>query len=123
MYPRPIELAQFNLLDSHDTARFITIARGDEAACASRCSAVHLPRRALHLLRRRDRADRRATRCAARKTFPWAHPETWNGDLLSYYKELVALRHAQPALRSGAYRSLAANKSSYAFARTPRRRR
>src|SRR5947209_1385644 len=31
-YPWPATIAQLNLIDSHDTARFLTIARGDESA-------------------------------------------------------------------------------------------
>ena len=108
MYPQPIELAQFNLLDSHDTARFITIAGDDESSL--RLGALLLftfP--GAPCIYYGDEIGLTGGRpdAQARKPFPWAHPETWNGDLLSYYKELVALRHAQPALRSGAYRSLA----------------
>jgi neopullulanase len=35
-YPSEIAYAQLNLLSSHDTARFLTIARGDTSALNSR---------------------------------------------------------------------------------------
>lgn len=118
LYPWPIELAQYNLLDSHDTARFLTIARGDEASV----------RLALLLLFTFPGApsvyygdeigltgglpDR-----WARKSFPWDRPDSWNRGLLHYYKEMIRMRKAHPALRTGAYRRLYAGEGVYAFAR------
>ena len=51
-----------------------------------------------------------------RRAFP--EEKDWNLDLLETHKLLIALRHAQPALRTGAYQTLAAEGDCYVFART-----
>ena len=63
LYPWPVTLVQLNLLDSHDTARFLTIGgrrRGQPAP--GHAAAVYAAGGAEHLLRRRDRPQRRAPR-------------------------------------------------------------
>ncbi|MCA1599912.1 MAG: glycoside hydrolase family 13 protein [Chloroflexi bacterium] len=118
LYPWPVELAQYNLLDSHDTARFITIARGDEASV----------RLALLLLFTFPGApsvyygDEIGLTGGlpdqwARKSFPWDQPDSWNHGLLHYYKEMIRLRKAHPALRTGLYHRLYAGEGVYAFVR------
>ncbi|MEO1447715.1 MAG: DUF3459 domain-containing protein, partial [Cyanobacteria bacterium J06635_11] len=49
----------------------------------------------------------------------WAFPaeEKWNTDMLQLHKELIALRHAHPALRTGKYQTLAAEGHCYVFSR------
>lgn len=45
------QLSQLNQLDSHDTARFLTLVNGDEKKNANRVGLTHdLCRRAMHLL-------------------------------------------------------------------------
>ena len=39
-------------------------------------------------------------------------------EALAYHKQLIAMRHAHPALRTGAYHRLYADDDTYAFART-----
>jgi alpha-glucosidase len=48
----------------------------------------------------------------------WDKQETWDHDLLAFHKQAIALRKAHPALRTGAYRRLAADHDTYAFARS-----
>ena len=48
---------------------------------------------------------------------PWDRPETWDTQALAYHKQLIAMRNAHPALRTGAYRRLHADADTYAFAR------
>jgi glycosidase len=54
-----------------------------------------------------------------RAGFPWAGESEWNLDILDATRSLIRLRHDQPALRHGAYRSLVAERASlvYAFER------
>ena len=120
LYPWEIQLAQLNLLDSHDTARLITIAGGDQRQRApGDAAADDLPRRAVDLLRRRDRPARHELR-------PRHPPDDRRGigprpgicRRWPYHKQLIAMRHAHPALRTGAYHRLYADDDSYAFART-----
>ena len=51
-----------------------------------------------------------------RRAMPWDESQ-WNVDLLTYYKRLIALRKAHPALRRGEFVSLQAEGSVYAFLR------
>ena len=116
LYPWEIQLTQLNLLASHDTARLISIAGGDRASCELATlllltfpgtpsiyygDEVGLPGRL-------DPDSRRG--------FPLeAH---WEADVLDYHRKLIALRHAHPALRTGAYQVLYAQAAVYVFART-----
>ncbi len=119
LYPWPVQQTQLNLLDSHDTARLLTIAGGDAASvrlaallmftfpgapCVYYGDEIGLPG-ALP-----DHWTRR--------TFPWDHPERWDRDLHAAYKAMIALRRAEPALRRGAYHRLHADRDTYAFARS-----
>lgn len=51
-YPLQASEVAFNLLDSHDTARLLTLAGGDEKVQTGSTVPVHLHGYALHLLRR-----------------------------------------------------------------------
>jgi len=119
LYPWQIQLAQLNLLDSHDTARFITIVGDDEASVRLgtllMCTFPGAPS-----IYYGDEIGLTGGRpdAMARFTFPWDRPETWNTGLLAFHKEVIALRHAQPALRVGDFRRLLATPDVYAFART-----
>jgi len=118
LYPWPVELAQLNLLDSHDTARLLSVAGGDEASL--RLGVLLLltfPGAPCIYYGDEIGLDGGPGDALARRTFPWDRPTSWNHGLRAYYKEAIALRHAQPALRTGAYRRLLATGDTYAFAR------
>jgi cyclomaltodextrinase len=126
LYPWEINLAQLNLLDSHDAARVVTLAGGDAAS-------VHL---ATLLLMTYPGApsifygdeiglEGGLPDPDTRRTFPWDRPHLWKRDVLAYHKELIALRKAHPALRRGTYHRLdvedpaggGADADVYAFGR------
>jgi len=118
LYPWPVELAQLNLLDSHDTARLLSVAGGDEASL--RLGVLLLltfPGAPCIYYGDEIGLDGGPSDALARRTFPWDRPASWNHGLRAYYKEAIALRHAQPALRTGSYRRLLATGDTYAFAR------
>ncbi len=118
LYPWEIQLTQLNLLDSHDTARFITIADDDEASVRLGTLLLFTFPGAPSIYYGDEIGltgglpDR-----WARKTFPWDRPETWNTRMLELHKELIALRRANPALRVGEYQRLYADNDVYTFAR------
>lgn len=118
IYPWPVELALLNLLDSHDTARMLSVAGGDRAslmlALLLLCTYPGAPS-----IYYGDEIGMQGgpSDVQARGTFPWEHPERWDAGLRQYTRELIALRHAHPALRVGAYRRLTADDDTYAFAR------
>ncbi|MGH2561539.1 MAG: glycoside hydrolase family 13 protein [Thermomicrobiales bacterium] len=118
LYDWQINLAQLNLLDSHDTSRFITIAGGDTASVKLATLLLFTFPGAPSIYY----GDEIGLTGAlpdhwARKPFPWDHPDRWDMDLLTFHKEVIALRQAHPVLRTGDYVRLYAVRHVYAFAR------
>ncbi|HEY6040895.1 MAG TPA: glycoside hydrolase family 13 protein [Anaerolineae bacterium] len=115
-YPREIGFAQMNLLDSHDTARFLSIAHGDASALKLAWLAMFTYPGAptiyygdeIGMEGRRDPDSRR--------TFVWDATK-WNRDLVDEAKRLVALRKKYVALRRGTFISLYAAGQVCAYAR------
>ena len=50
-----------------------------------------------------------------RRVFP--EPKDWDVEILKDYKQLIALRHQHPALRTGKYKTVYASEHLFAFAR------
>ena len=118
LYPWEIQLAQLNLLDSHDTSRLVSIAGGDKGTL--RLGALLMftfPGAPCVYYGDEIGLDGALPDHFARKTFPWDHPERWDAELLAFFKEMIALRRAYPALSVGTYRRLYAEGGVYAFAR------
>lgn len=119
LYPWEIQLTQFNLLDSHDTSRFISIASEDRASVQIGTLLLFTFPGAPSLYY----GDEIGLTGAlppdkwARKSFPWDHPQRWDLEMLALHKMLIALRRSNPALRIGTYTHLHADSDSYAFAR------
>jgi glycosidase len=116
MYPWEIQLTQFNLLASHDTARLLSIAQRDRASvklatmllltfpgapCIYYGDEVGLP----------GELDP-----DSRRTFP--PQEEWDEALLQWHRDLIRLRHSYPVLRTGEYKILYAEGLVYVFVRT-----
>ncbi|MDQ4099443.1 MAG: glycoside hydrolase family 13 protein [Chloroflexota bacterium] len=118
LYDWNVQLAQLNLLDSHDTARALTLL-GDDRRSLELATLLLFTFPGAPSIYYGDEIglDGGLPDQWARKTFPWKQPERWDRDLHGHYKRLIGLRTASPALRSGTYRSLAATAGSYAFAR------
>ena len=115
-YRRNMLYAQLNLLDSHDASRFLSLCGEDKArlelAVLFQMTFPGMPsvfygdEQGLTGLREED----------------YRQPMTWgeDGELYRFYKEAIALRREEPALRGGGYRTLAAERGSglYVFARS-----
>ena len=116
LYDWEIHQAQLNLLDSHDTARIGSVVSEDipshELAVLLMMTFPGAPcvyyGNEVGLNGRRDPDCRRA--------FPPS--EGWNHQLLDTYKQAIALRNQNRALRTGEYRVLFAEGMVYAFARS-----
>ncbi|MBN1854832.1 MAG: glycoside hydrolase family 13 protein, partial [Pirellulales bacterium] len=115
---------QFNLLNSHDTPRLLSIARGDQASVrlATLFQMTFPGTPSIYYgdeigLRGTKRYDRRHRDQDARWPFPWDHPENWDREMLKFFKQAIALRHAHPVLRDGAFAQLYAANQQYAFVR------
>jgi glycosidase len=118
-------LGQYNLLDSHDTARLRTIFAEDEAgvrlATLLLCTFPGPPS-----IYYGDEIGLRGGRePESRGTFPWDQPDAWNRQALAYHQQFIRLRRDLPALRTGSYRRVwpspgdtsEAARAIYAFAR------
>jgi cyclomaltodextrinase len=118
LYDWNVQLAQLNLLGSHDTARALTLL-GDNRRSLELASLLLFTFPGAPSVYYGDEIglDGGLPDQWARKTFPWEQPERWDSDLLGHYKRLIVLRSSSAALRTGTYRTLAATAASYAFER------
>lgn len=116
LYHSEVTQVQLNLLDSHDTARFLSVAGKDESAlklatlfqfCYPGAPCIYYGDE-IGMLGERDPDCRRA--------FNWDE-STWNNELLAYFKQVIGLRKTHPALRRGDYESLVATDGFYVFGR------
>jgi neopullulanase len=122
-YPWEIIQAQLNLLDSHDTPRFLTLARRDESAY--RLGLLFLMTfPGAPCIYYGDEIGLEGGRDPdCRRSFPWPDayhadgPVTWKQDLLGYVKQVIALRKAHRALCCGSYECLEAAGDVVIFAR------
>ena len=114
---RPEAIAvQLNLLGSHDTPRFVTVAGGDHASLRlATLAQMTLPGAPciyygdeIGLEGRHDPDCRRA--------FPWDEA-AWAGELLAFFRATVLARTTLPVLRHGEYRTLATEGAVVAYGR------
>jgi neopullulanase len=115
-YAWPITLAQLNLLDSHDTARFLYQAGGDVSALKLALLFLIAAPGAPCIYYGTEIGMTGGPDPDCRRAFPW-DPGAWDQDLLTWTRKAVALRHAHPALRSGSFTCLYAADGLYALGR------
>lgn len=119
LYPFEVSLRMYNLLDSHDTERFLTLCGGDEAIyrlavalqmCFPGCPAIYYGDE-IGMEGGNDPDCRRA--------MDWGRAEN-APPLLLWFKQLTALRKKSPALLEGGfYVSLCDNAANvFGFCRT-----
>jgi neopullulanase len=106
-----------NLLDSHDMARFRTLASDDLSALRLATTFQMTYPGAPSVYYGDEIGMRGGHDPANRGAFPWHQPETWNTALLHEFQRLIALRKARPALRRGSFRILHAEGDVFAHAR------
>ena len=114
-YPAEINLSMYNLLGSHDTARFLTEAKGEawrlRLAMAFQMLFPGAP--AIYYGDELGMTGENDPGC--RGGMAWDSPDE---ALHAWQKELIDLRKKHPCLRTGAYRVLAAKDHLFAFQRT-----
>jgi glycosidase len=116
LYPWEIQLTQLNLLDSHDTARLLTIAQGDKPTVELATLLLFTFPGAPSIYYGDEVGLAGALDPDSRRSFP--NDSLWDREVLDYHRQLIALRHAYPALRIGDYKILYAEQTLYSFART-----
>ena len=114
-YPEEINLSMYNLLGSHDTARFLTESGGEiwrlRLAMAFQMLFPGAP--AIYYGDELGMSGENDPGC--RGGMAWDAP---NEELHLWQKELIALRKKHPCLRTGSYRVLLAQDHLFAFRRT-----
>lgn len=104
-YPRPTQLAMMNSLSTHDTARFLWRAGGDEwkmkLAIILQMTYVGAPS-----IYYGDEVGRTGNNDPDnRRTFNW-DMSTWNQTLLKLYQKLIQTRKTVSAFTDGSYKTL-----------------
>jgi glycosidase len=114
-YEPAVSQLQLNLLDSHDTPRFLSLAGGDRSALRlAMLLQMTLPGSPCIYygdevgLEGREDPD-------CRRSYPW-DPARQDGELRAFLSGLIALRRSQPAMRRGLFRLLGAEGSAVAYA-------
>ena len=123
LYPPDITQAQLNLLDSHDTPRFLTLAGRDESAFRLGLLFMMTFPGAPCIYYGDEIGLEGGRDPDCRRGFPWpdethaGETVVWNQDLLDYVKRTIALRKAYRPLCCGSYRRLDASDDVVVFAR------
>lgn len=108
--------AQMNLLDSHDTARLLTMAQGDAASVRLATLFQMTYPGAPSIFYGDEIGLPGALDPDSRRGMPW-DTAAWDLDLLDYFKRAIKLRHDHPVLRHGTLTTLYAQGHVYAMAR------
>ncbi|MBD2505663.1 glycoside hydrolase family 13 protein [Anabaena azotica] len=115
-YPWEIQLTQLNLLASHDTARLLSIAGGDKPSIELATLLLLTFPGAPSIYYGDEVGLPGAIDPDSRRGFPLE--ANWDREIYHAHRQLIALRHAYPALRTGDYQVLWAQGALYVFART-----
>jgi cyclomaltodextrinase / maltogenic alpha-amylase / neopullulanase len=117
-YDPAINEVQLNLLGSHDTPRVLTMCGGDQAAVRL-ATLVQMTVAGAPCIYYGDEIGMEGEHDpGCRGAFPWNDPGRWDRDHLAYISAVIGLRHANPVLRRGAFRILAAEGSTIAYLRS-----
>ena len=107
-HPESVNRAMFNLLSSHDTARFLTVAGGrkERVKLAFFFQMTYVGAPVIYYGDEIGMEGEKDPGC--RGAFPWDE-SAWDKDLLAWVQRLTSLRRALPALRSGEYATVIAD--------------
>ncbi len=116
LYPWDIQLTQLNLLSSHDVARVLSVVSDDQSSFELAVLLQMTFPGAPSIYYGDEVGLSGGPDPDCRRTFP--PKDQWNHILLALHRDLIALRHAHPALRTGDYTVLETQGKVYVFART-----
>ncbi|HEX5590248.1 MAG TPA: glycoside hydrolase family 13 protein [Candidatus Limnocylindrales bacterium] len=119
LYDPAVVAVQLNLLDTHDTPRFLAMCSGDQDSLRlATLLQMTLPGApSIYYGDEIGMTGEQDPGCRA--AFPWDRRDAWDEGLLAFNRGAIAARHANPVLRRGAYRTVAAWGAAMAFVRTP----
>jgi cyclomaltodextrinase / maltogenic alpha-amylase / neopullulanase len=116
LYDPLVNQAQFNLLDSHDTPRFLTTVHNDKNILKLAWLFLFTLPGAPCIYYGDEIGMDGGADPLSRKSFSWDE-NCWDHDLRQYLQKLITLRKDNPLLRRGTVRRLYADGNLYAFAR------
>jgi cyclomaltodextrinase len=117
LYDWQIDLAQLNMLDSHDTPRAIWHMGGDMSALKL-CTLLQMTMPgAPNIYYGSEIGMTGGPDPGCRGAFPWDAESQWDTGLLDYFHRAIRLRHEHPVLRTGTFKSLYGQDGVYAFLR------
>jgi neopullulanase len=117
LYKKDITYSQLNLLDSHDTPRFLSCVGNDKTTLKLAWLFLFTYPGAPCIYYGDEIGMNGEHDPDCRKAFIWDE-DTWDKDLLDFAKQAIALRKKNPALRRGEYHRLWSEHGVYAFSRT-----
>jgi glycosidase len=116
LYKPEFTQVQLNLLDSHDTPRFLTCVKNDKAALKLAWQFIFAFPGAPCIYYGDEIGVDGSQDPDCRKSFPWDESK-WDHDLRDHLKTLISLRKAHPVLRTGEYKKLYAEHGVIVFQR------
>jgi alpha-glucosidase len=117
MMPWRALVAGMNSLDSHDTARFLTVVGGDRQRYLAGLTLLFTLPGAPTVFAGAETGIGGADGELSRIPIPWDHPELWDPEILTMHQQLPGLRHRSLALRRGGLRWLAVQDHALTFER------
>jgi neopullulanase len=118
LYDWEINHAQLNLLDSHDMPRALWLVGEDKSALKLSVLFQMTMPGAPCIYYGSEIGMSAAGDPHCREAFPWNRPESWDQELLTFYKQATTLRHQHPVLRTGSFKGLYAQDDVYVFHRS-----
>jgi alpha-glucosidase len=112
-------LHSWTILDSHDTARFRTIAGSRERQLVGVGLQMTTPGVPM-VFAGAELGLEGEWGEDARRTIPWSERERWDTELLAGYRRLISLRRSSPALARGGIRYLQVGPDAIAYVREAR---
>ncbi|MFN2291369.1 MAG: glycoside hydrolase family 13 protein [Anaerolineae bacterium] len=116
LYPQAVIEVQYNLLGSHDTPRFKTLARGDDSAyrLATLFQMTYPGAPSIYYGDEIGLEGQHDPGC--RGSFPW-EKNRWDHELRGYVQRCISLRHSHPELRTGSFELLFAGQGVVSYLR------
>ncbi len=114
--PYDNQLAQLNLLDSHDTPRLLTLLQGDVARMKIAATLLFTYPGVPCIYYGDEIGTQGAGDPDCRRCFDWQRPN-WNRSLFDHYAQLARMRRERAEWQRGAYLTLAMGDDWFAFAR------
>lgn len=116
LYDPAVTYAQLNLLDSHDSPRFRSLVRGDRGAWRIATLLLATLPGAPCIYYGDEVGVEGDHDPDCRRAFPWDET-AWDRDGLAWTRAVLAMRHANPLLRRGVFRTAGAAGLSMGFVR------